>query len=153
MQILKNNSFPHDLIIGRDFITKEKLTVIYKPEEITGEHEIQLLPRFDICEVSDTLEDKINNCLIDFDKTVKRRLKQVILQVENMNIPPIEDDYTVRVNLKDKSIFAFAPRRFAFAEREQVRDITDDLLKRGIIKPSVSPYCSRVVPVRKKMAR
>lgn len=31
-----------------------------------------------------------------------------------------------------------------------MRAITDDLLSREIIKPSVSPYCSRVVPVRKK---
>lgn len=46
--------------------------------------------------------------------------------------------------------FAFAPRRFAWTERLQIREITDDLLKRGIIKFSTSPSCARVVPVRKK---
>lgn len=56
----------------------------------------------------------------------------------------------MKIHLKDASIYAFAPRRFAWAEHKQVREITDDLLARGIIKPSVSPYCARVVPVRKR---
>lgn len=34
-----------------------------------------------------------------------------------------------------------------------MREITDDLLKRGIIRQSVSPYCARVIPVRKKDGR
>ncbi|KMQ89733.1 hypothetical protein RF55_10607 [Lasius niger] len=41
-------------------------------------------------------------------------------------------------------------RRFAWMERLKIREITDDLLERGIIKHSSSPYCARVVPVRKK---
>lgn len=31
-------------------------------------------------------------------------------------------------------------------ERTELREIIDDLLEREIIKPSVSPYCARVVP-------
>lgn len=34
-------------------------------------------------------------------------------------------------------------------EKRELMEITDDLLKRGIIKPSISPYCSRVVLVPK----
>lgn len=52
--------------------------------------------------------------------------------------------------MKDPSIFTFAPRHFAHIERLQIREITDDLLNRGIIQKSISPYCSRVVPVRKR---
>jgi len=44
----------------------------------------------------------------------------------------------------------YAPRRFAHSKRLQLREITDDLLTRGIIKSSISPYCARIVPVRKK---
>jgi len=36
------------------------------------------------------------------------------------------------------------------SERLQIREITDDLLARGIIQYSNSPYCARVVPVRKR---
>jgi len=41
-------------------------------------------------------------------------------------------------------------RRFAHSERLELRKITNDLLKRGIIKPSVSLYCARMMSVRKK---
>lgn len=32
----------------------------------------------------------------------------------------------------------------------KLRKITDDLLARGIIKPSISLYCARIVPIRKR---
>lgn len=52
--------------------------------------------------------------------------------------------------MRDTTTYAYAPRRFALAERKQIRDIKDDLVSHGIIKPSVSPFCARIVPVRKK---
>jgi len=58
-----------------------------------------------------------------------------------MNIPLKDDDYAVKVRLKDESIFAYSPRRFAYNEKLQIREITDDLLSRNIIKVSTSPYC------------
>jgi len=77
-------------------------------------------------------------------------LISVFEQVENTNIPVTDDDYSVKVRLKDDSTFAYSPRRFAYNEKLQIREITDDLLSRDIIKVSTSPYCARVVPVRKK---
>jgi len=71
-------------------------------------------------------------------------------ELESRAIEISDDNYTVSVRLKDDSVFAYAPRRFAHAERMELREITDDLLKRGIIKPSVSPYCARVISVRKR---
>lgn len=65
-------------------------------------------------------------------------------------IDPAKDDYVVSVHLRDPTPYAYAPRKFAFKEKEQIREITDDLLARGIIKYSTSPYCARIVPVRKK---
>jgi len=62
----------------------------------------------------------------------------------------MDDDYSVKVRLKNESTFAYSPRRFAYNEKLQIREITDDLLSRNIIKISTSPYCARVVPVRKK---
>lgn len=75
---------------------------------------------------------------------------ETIVEVENLNVPAIEDDYCVRVNLKDFSTYAYAPRRFAMTEKLQIRAIIDNLLSRKIIKASVSPYCTRVVPICKK---
>lgn len=103
---MKHNSFIHDLIIDRDFLNKEKLTLIYRPERkyrYSGE-KVQLLPQFDICEVTDSLKAKIDNCHIDFDKATKRRLKQLIVDIKNSNVRLMDDNYVVRINLKDASI-------------------------------------------------
>lgn len=67
-----------------------------------------------------------------------------------MENPVIDDEYTVTVNPKDLSIYAYALRRFALQERKQIQTIVQDLLSRGIIKESISPYCARIIPVRKK---
>jgi len=74
----------------------------------------------------------------------------MIKGIEETRYDIVQDNYSVEVHLKDESIFAFAPRRFAHVERLQLRQITDDLMERGIIKNSISPYCSRVVLVKKK---
>lgn len=68
----------------------------------------------------------------------------------NEKIIPVDDNYSVQVRLKDDTVYAYAPRRFVHAERLAMCQITDDLLRRGIIQPSVSPYCARVVPIKKK---
>jgi len=76
-------------------------------------------------------------------------LINLLEEIDNMKIKKVEDDYTIRVHLKDTSLFRFSPRRMSFSERKILEEITDDLLKRKIIKPSISPYCSRVVLVTK----
>lgn len=52
---------------------------------------------------------------------MERQLISIIKEVESSNIPMIEDDYSVKVNLKDESVFAFLPRRFAYNEKIQIR--------------------------------
>ncbi|XP_011858869.1 PREDICTED: uncharacterized protein LOC105556393 [Vollenhovia emeryi] len=101
----------------------------------------------------DKLETVMENTKIDFDREDKRKLRDIVSEVNELDIPLVEDGYMAVVNLKDSSTYAYAPRRFAHAERLQIREITDDLLKRGIISESRSPYCARVVPIRKKDGR
>ena len=73
----------------------------------------------------------------------------LIREVENMNVTLINDGYTITMSLKDNTTYAYSPRHFAWAERNRICQITDNLLQRGIkIKPI--PYCARVVPVIKK---
>lgn len=62
----------------------------------------------------------------------------------------ISDNFTVKIKLKDKITFAFAPRKFSLSERNEIKKITDNLLQRGIIKVSTLSYCAHMVLVRKK---
>jgi len=87
---------------------------------------------------------------IDFGNDNKNRLIAILTEIEKTPLSKVNNGYSIKVSLKDDSMFAYAPRRFAFAERLEIRKITDDLLVRGIIKYSSSPYCARVVAVLKK---
>jgi len=109
-----------------------------------------VLPAHVLEDTERDLESVIEECHVDFDYETKQKLKSIVLDVNNTSVFLIDDGHAVRVRLRDTSVFAYAPRRFAHSERLQLRAITDDLMKREIIKPSVSPYCVRVVSVRKR---
>lgn len=105
----------------------------------------------DVIENISDIHSNFEEVNIDFDSEAKQQLIATLMEVENTDVvPESPDDFLVKVALKDDSIYAYAPRRFAWSERMQIREITDDLLSRDIIKVSTSPYCARVVPVRKK---
>jgi len=156
--VIKDQAFPHDFILGRDFLSTQRLTVVFRFREYSGEennNNLSLfaeLPLFVDENSCSKLEGHLENAEIDFDAEAKQRLVRTITEVERSAVDPVDDGYTVSVRLKDESVYAFAPRRFAYSERIELRKITDDLLERGIIKPSVSPYCARVVPIRKRTA-
>lgn len=99
LQILKGNDFINAFIIGRNFLQKEKVTVVYK-HEAEREELTQLFTEFNVCKVSTSLEVEINDWHIDFDNTVKSKLKNLILETEKTDVTLIENDYFVRVNLK-----------------------------------------------------
>lgn len=137
-----------DLIIGRDFLENYDLTLIFRPIKSNSTTFTQLLLQTDVCYTEINTESLLDECEIDFGIAEKRQLKETVLDTE---VDVVDDDYYVSVNLKDNSTYAYAPRKFTLEERKQIRAITDDLLARGIIKTSTSPYCARIVPVRKKM--
>lgn len=88
--------------------------------------------------------------VVDFDENTKKKLISTILKVENTRVVSANEDYFVKIKLKDNSIYRFSPRRFAWTKKLQIKEIVDDLLRRKIIKESTSEYCARIVPVRKK---
>jgi len=157
--VIKGQAFPHDFILGRDFLSTQNLTVIFRFRDQEGEENNNNLSLFAELPlyVSDNtfskLEGQLDRSEIDFDAETKQRLVRMINEVDQSVIESVNDKYTVSVRLKDESVYAFAPRRFAHSEQIELRKIIDDLLERGIIKLSVSPYCARVVPVKKKDGR
>ncbi|KMQ82635.1 blastopia polyprotein, partial [Lasius niger] len=156
LHILKNDTFQGDIILGRKFFNENNLTLVYSPAKENAEEKVNLFTVLPLCvdeEQTNDLEQICKNNKVDFDTETKLKLEKLILEVNSQKVLPVDDDYKVEVNIKDPSVFAYAPRRFAMEERKQIRAITDDLLQRGIIRVSVSPYCARVVPVRKKDGR
>lgn len=56
----------------------------------------------------------------------------------------------MKIELTSQIPMARRPRQFADCEREHIRKIVDDLLQKGIIRESCSPYASQVLLVDKK---
>lgn len=66
------------------------------------------------------------------------------------NIPPIEHDYKVNIQLTSDVPISFRPRRLSYSDKQLVDKLIDDLLKRKIIRPSNSPYAFPIVLPSKK---
>lgn len=150
--VLHDDNFSTQIILGRDFLIDNKISCLfdYSKEKDKLELFSEIASTEILNDQSNDLKDLLNNSKIDFDENIKRELVSIILEVENSVIIPPENDYFVKIKLKDDSIFRYSPRRFAWNEKIQIREIIDDLLKRKIIKESSSEYCSRIVPVKKK---
>jgi len=126
------------MILGRDFLTEGKLTLVYTPLS-QGEH-VDLFASLPLCieeHPDDDLEQILNNNTLNLDLEVVQRLRSLLFDVNKETKEIVYNNHTVRVNLKNTSIYAFASRYFAHIERIQIREISDTLLKRGIIKPSM----------------
>ncbi|XP_036138619.1 uncharacterized protein LOC118644345 [Monomorium pharaonis] len=61
LQIFKGKEFTNAIIIGRDFLRKEKITIVYKPHLAESEEQLQLLSKFNVCEVSKSLASKVDD--------------------------------------------------------------------------------------------
>jgi len=151
--VISNTTLEADIILGREFLFEHRLTLVFKPAERPSGPETNLftvLPLHIFEDSEGDLVSDIEESNIDFGRKTKQKLKSIVLEVNNTSTPLLDDGHAVQVRLRDTFVYAYAPRRFAHSERLQLRAITDDLLNRGIIKPSISPYCARVVPVRKR---
>lgn len=121
--VLLEDTFTGDIIIGREFLMKENLTLVYKPRSEIGERVslFTFLP-LSIGEESDEepIEEMLGQIEIDFEPRHKKSLESLLLSVHRGERQTVQDDYRVRVNMKDKSVYAYAPRRFAHVERVQI---------------------------------
>jgi len=148
--VISNMTLEADVILRREFLHRHRLTLVYKPADEPTLLKMNLFSVLPLHVLEDYKIDLeiIINCDVDFD--AKRKLKAAVLEIDDSPVSEINDGYAVQIRLKDNSVYAYAPRRFARTERLQLHEITDDLLERDIIKPNVSPYYVQGVSVHKQ---
>lgn len=61
-----------------------------------------------------------------------------------------ENEHTMIISVTKDQPFYFSPRRFSFKEQTEINEIVQDLLQKGTIRESTSPYASRIVLQNKK---
>lgn len=113
LYVLEENICEADIILGREFLNNEKLTFVYKPANEEANRRVSLFTLLPLCieeeKSRDSIEEILETVKIDFSPRDKHKLIEIILKVESLEIVP-EHDYSVRVQLKDESIYAYAPR-------------------------------------------
>lgn len=149
--VITDNNFKSDILLGRQLLTDSNLILVHDPvffsRIMMEENNIFAIEWFE--------ENEEKSLKIHTDLTGDQRiiLENLLEEIERMSIQEIDDNYCVRVHLKEQSLYQYNPRRLSYTERKEIREIIDDLLERKIIKPSISPYSARIVPVRKKDGR
>lgn len=150
--VVDDKTMSYDLLLGREFFDESKLTY-YQGNYHFENGKTKSKNIYDIFSINITEErkefDELEN-LDDLSWQERKGLLQVFESVEKRNIKPVTEEYYARVNLKDYSIFRYAPRRMPVSEKKELDEIVDDSLERKIIKHSVSSYCARVVLVPKR---
>lgn len=104
LNIHGSDNFEHDVVLGRDFLVNTlTLSFALDPNKLENDL-VDELPFADVCSVSSG--SLLENCQIDFDEETKNKLVRLVRKIENSSFQVIDDDYRVRVNLNDKSIYA-----------------------------------------------
>ncbi|MCO5763134.1 MAG: reverse transcriptase domain-containing protein [Chromatiaceae bacterium] len=128
----------HDAILGRPALHQFGATISYAAPPSTNQ--ATLPGRFDVCVIEatvETAEPRLAALLDEFCDIFAERPATTTLGIHHIpteeNHPPI----------------AVRPRRIPIATVEQVDKELDDMLQMGVIQPSLSPWNSPVVVVKK----
>ncbi|KMQ86687.1 retroelement polyprotein, partial [Lasius niger] len=154
--VVDDKTMRYDVIMSRKFLNNSNLKLIYYNNRFVFEpvtfHDKLSQDIFTINVIEpkgkyDIVFDNIDNELSIQDQ---HDLLNTFKETDEMPVEKVNDNYYVSVYIKDHSLFRYAPRRMSIAEKNELQEIIDDLLKRSIVKPSISPYCSRVILVSKR---
>lgn len=157
-RVVPDSTMSQDCIMGRDFIKSNQLIVTLT------EHSMEI-NRNEESETSSMVSDNFllhietddngSESNINFGSASiahQTECEKILNEYYFNAIEPEEPsvDFQLKINLKEEKQFYFPPRRMSIKEKQIVNEIVDDLLKRKVIRPSNSPFASRVVLVPKK---
>ncbi|CAK9800876.1 Transposon Ty3-I Gag-Pol polyprotein [Anthophora plagiata] len=159
--VVPDHTMSYSAILGRDYITLPKVKISlgrafgicsrnsHSDADETDDLENQIL-HIEYVKQPTTVKKHLNiNPQLDF-KTIDALQKLYVDEQKVKSNNSYPDNMEMTIALKNEQPITFKPRRLAFADKEKLRSILDELLKDGIIRPSNSPYASPIVLVRKK---
>ena len=102
---------------------------------------------------ADNLGQKINYCLdAGLSNSEKQQVKQVLGKFKELFSDTIGQTNIAqhKIDTSDNLLIRQRARRVPYAFREESNKQIEDMLRKGIISPSTSPWASPIVLVRKK---
>lgn len=156
LNLLKNNKKINFLFrsyyCASDFAKRqlELLPIDSKPESKESQSCSQVPDIFKI--VTDDKDMDNIDVGVDFGQENFKKCNELVEKLTSLSNGLVETLFVhkMTIRLSTDTPFHSAPRRLSYHEREKVEKITQDLLSKGIIRPSSSPYASPIVLVRKK---
>ncbi|XP_055918696.1 uncharacterized protein LOC129950803 [Eupeodes corollae] len=138
MHVVPDNFIRVDAIIGRDVMAQAKVVMVDGETTFYGKEDGNFIMNIDLDEKND----------IEVPIQYEPRVKELISSFTPKAVShcPI----TMTIALSDETPIYSTPRRLPINEAEVVKKQVDEWSKSGIIRPSCSPFTSRVVVVKKK---
>lgn len=157
--VVNDNAIPCPCLLGRDFISNPKVNVTFSNNAVTIKGILDdVVPDINNLMLIDIGDDIDLNLDIGNGINAKQRLEFVnlfkakYLYAERNTTPML--NFTGSIKLEPNHMkFFYRPRRLSYQDKQIVNEMIQDLLQRGIIKKSCSPYASPIVLVAKKMVR
>lgn len=141
--VVLDSTFDGNILFGRDSLYDNNLRLEWSLEETRlvdlSERSRETFEILNTVYVKDAYDIIAKNLDSDLEYSDKTELLNVIKEVNDTEVEKAKDEFLVKVHLKDDTIFSYGSRRFSYNERLELQNITDDLLRRKIIKPSISP--------------
>lgn len=162
LYVVNDFSMYHNLILGRDFMTKCNLKLMSgnseKCEHTSGigyhdnsvlNDDINEIMNIDIgcdqqnLDISDKLSHATQQEVIDIVLNTKHQNSDLCVMSAKIDIEMV-------INVTKSEPFYCSPRRLSYSQKSQLEKIIKDLLQRGIIRESNSSYASPIVLIQKK---
>ncbi|XP_058840874.1 uncharacterized protein LOC131696346 [Topomyia yanbarensis] len=166
---VRSDVFVANLTVGADSTMKMGMILgrtFFEENDIRGlifERDRGVNTNFDVEAMQDVFDGDVESLFVDEkctldvgDSDETRSLSGTVCKLFEAEYlsrdKPIEPlvKYCVEIKLKDNRYFNSTPQRLSDYERKEQNKIVNDLLAKGIIRESESPYTSRVVLTRKK---
>lgn len=119
LNVLEKEITQTELIPGRDFISENNIMLFYHPTNKILEKRLNMFNEMAFAAVIEDISQSHINSLYsdiktDFGLNTDQKVINILNEIHDMNVDKINDDYFVKVALKDSSTYAYAPRRFAW---------------------------------------
>lgn len=151
LRVMPNNVMKANCILGRDAMKSLGLSLATSTFKEKCENVAQ-----EILNIESSVFDGDESETLDVNRNLSGELRDKILHKirttyllpERLPEPIVRAE--LKLHVKEKQPFHFAPGRLSQTEKVQLREIIEDLLERKVIQPGSSEYASRTVLVKKK---
>lgn len=156
LKVVEEGTINYDILLGRDFLAKFQGSICFGSRKLEFE-ETTIDDENDEFEEFLKIEMETQKIGINVNEEVGPRLVSKFNELftscyekgkaSNLGF---KEENQMTITLNEPIKIQYNPRRLSVLEKEKLHVIIEDLLARGIIRPSQSEYASPIVMVKKK---